>query len=299
MVRWSLGPLAAGATGVVHLTLQAAAIAPATAGLVALYAVLSDSSGSPLADASGALQVLAEPALSYALTTMSNPVSPGQHAVFTWTVTNRTSASQGYEICYVVPEFTQAGSYPAGTEECTDAYGSVSAGASAVGFINLTVLSGLSAPPDGTLIDLTITEVDKAVSLSRNVTVQSVPEAALALSTPNGTVVPGGSFTETLTYHNYSASTLSGLQLSAPVPAGASFVSADGGGVLGGDGVVRWSLGPLAGATGVVHLTLQAAAIAPATAGLVAVYAALNDSGGNLLADASGALTARGESGRR
>src|SRR5208282_5815884 len=103
---------------------------------------------------------------------------------------------------------------------------------------------------------------------------------------------PGGSFTTTLTYSNYSASTLSGLQLSAPVPAGASFVSADGGGVLGADGVVRWSLGPLAaGATDMVHLSLQAAAITPATAGLVVVDATLNDSSNDLVAEANGALT--------
>jgi hypothetical protein len=157
--------------------------------------------------------------------------------------------------------------------------------------IDLTVLSGLSTPPNGALINLTVTDADDAVSVSRNVTVQSVPEAGLALSIPDGTVVPGGSFTTTLTYHNYSAGTLTGLQLSAPVAAGASFVSADGGGVLGADGVVRWSPGPLAaGATDMVHLTLQAAAIAPATAGLVVVDATLNDSSNDLLAEASGAL---------
>src|SRR5438045_5811426 len=117
-------------------------------------------------------------------------------------------------------------------------------GKSASGIIDLTVLSGFSTPPDGTLINLSITDVGNGVSVSRNVTVQSAPEAGgnssgieagLALSIPNGTVAPGESFTTTLTYHNYSAGPLSGLQLSALVPAGASFVPADGGGALSND----------------------------------------------------------------
>jgi hypothetical protein len=290
VVRWSPAPLVAGATGVVHLTLQAAAITPASAGLIVLDATLDDSSSDLLAEASNVLTVYAAPALSYALTTTMNPVGPGQAAVFTWMVTNLTGSPQSSNICYVVPQYTYEGGYGAGEEFCTGNF-SVSAGTSTSAIIDLTVLKGTSTPPNGALVNLTLLDVEDGASVSRNATVQSVPAAGLALSTPNGTVIPGGSFTAARTYHNYSASTLSGLQLSAPVPPGASFVSADGGGVLGGDGVVRWSLGPLAGATGVVHLTLQAAAIAPATAGLVVVDATLNDSSGNLLADASGALT--------
>jgi hypothetical protein len=80
---------------------------------------------------------------------------------------------------------------------------------------------------------------------------------------------PGGlSFSYTLVYHNANASTLSGSQLSLPIPANATFVSADGGGVKGTDGIVRWTPAPLAhGASGQVHLTLQNAttpAIQPA-----------------------------------
>ena len=286
VVRWAPGPLAAGATGAVHLTLKA--IAPATVGLVVVDATLNDSSNDLLADASSALPVYTSPVFSYALTTMTSPAVPGQAAVFTVTVTNLTNAAQFYDLCHVVPEFTQQGGNSAGAQLCTG-NSSLSAGTSMSEVIVLTVLSGVSTPPNGALINLTVTDPNDGASVSRNVTVQSTPEVGLALSIPMGTVAPGGSFTTTLTYSNYSASTLSGLQLSAPVPAGASFVAADGGGVLGDDGVVRWAPGPLAaGATGAVHLTLKA--IAPATVGLVVVDATLNDSSNDLLADASSAL---------
>jgi hypothetical protein len=53
--------------------------------------------------------------------------------------------------------------------------------------------------------------------------------------TPQSPVTSGGSFSYVLAYHNGAASALSSAQLSLPVPVGASFVSADGGGALG-----RW-----------------------------------------------------------
>ncbi len=268
LVRWAPVPLAAGITDMVHLTLQAAAIAPATAGLVVVDATLNDASNDLVAEANGALTVYASPIFSYALTTTLNPVGPGQAAVFTWTVTNLTNAAQTSAYCYVVPQFTSFGGDSAGTRVCSNNF-SVPAGGSTPFIFDFTVLNGASTPPNGAIINLTVIDADDAASVSRNVTVQPAPEVGLALSIPAGTVVPGGSFTTTLTYSNYSAGTLTGLQLSVPVPAGASFVAADGGGMLGADGLVRWAPVPLAaGITDMVHLTLQAAAIAPATAGL-------------------------------
>jgi hypothetical protein len=218
---------------------------------------------------------------------MTNPVAPGQTAEFIWTVTNRTNAAQTSRWCYNVPEFTEQGGSPAGTLECSGFF-TVPAGGSAPAIINLTVLSGFSAPPNGSLIDLTVFDDNNGASISRAVPVESAPEAGLALSIPVGTVAPAEQFTTTITYSNYSAGTLSGLQLSVPLPAGTSFVSADAGGVLGTDGVVRWAPSPLAsGATDQVHLTLQAAAITPASAALVIVDATLDDSSNDLLTDAS------------
>jgi conserved repeat domain len=90
--------------------------------------------------------------------------------------------------------------------------------------------------------------------------VRTVPPLNLQLSTQQGTVDPGGNFTYTLTCANISATARNGVTLRASVPAGASFVSADGGGRLIG-GVVNWTLGTLtAGDDSQVHVTFQAGA---------------------------------------
>ena len=150
-----------------------------------------------------ATPAVASPVLSYALTTMTNPVVPGQAAVFIWTVTNLTNAAQSSNLCYIVPKYTELGANQAGFPNCTGG-SAVPAGSSVSGIINLTVLNGVSTPPDGAPINLTINDTNNGASISRNVTVQWAPEAGLALSTPDGSFVPLESFTTTLTYSNYS-----------------------------------------------------------------------------------------------
>src|SRR5205823_3753913 len=80
----------------------------------------------------------------------------------------------------------------------------------------------------------------------------------LQLSSEQGTVAPGGNFIYTLATANLSGSSLAGTTLRATVPKGASFISADSGGVLNA-GTVTWSLGTLpVGANVQVHATFQA-----------------------------------------
>jgi uncharacterized repeat protein (TIGR01451 family) len=89
--------------------------------------------------------------------------------------------------------------------------------------------------------------------------VRATPALTLQLSTEQGTVAPGGNFTYTLATANVSSLSVSGTTLTATVPAGATFVSADHGGRLLG-GVVTWSLGTLAVNTNVqVSATYHAA----------------------------------------
>jgi hypothetical protein len=86
-----------------------------------------------------------------------------------------------------------------------------------------------------------------------------VPALTLQLSTQQGTVAPRGSFTYTLATANVSSGSLRNTFLSAGVPAGASFVSADHGGRLQG-GVVTWKLGTLGVNTNVqVNATFKVA----------------------------------------
>jgi hypothetical protein len=287
VVRWTLSSLAAGATGEVHLNLKVSTTTGARPALL-VQAVWKDSGGQILAQASDAKAIYAVPALSYALTTTTDPDKAGQVVQFKVTVSNLTTASQYVSFSYHVPTFTVYSSYPAGTA-LSYTVGYVAAGASQSFNLDFTVLSGAQAPPNGSLITLLMSDGARSASVSRTVTVKSTPVGALDLSTQQGTVAPGGNFTYTLAYHNAGASALAGSQLSLPVPTGASFGSADGGGLLGTDGVVRWTLSSLAeGATGEVHLNLKASTTTGARPALL-VQAVWKDSGGQILAQASDA----------
>jgi large repetitive protein len=201
-------------------------------------------------------------------------------------VTNLATTNQYVTLSYHVPNFTAYSGYPAGTL-LTYTVGYVAPGASETVNFDFTVLSGSQTPPDGSLSTLVISDDTRGASVSRTAIVRTTPTATLDLSTQQGTVAPAGSFTYTLAFHNASAGALSGSQLSLPVPAGASFVSADGGGVLGTDSVVRWS--PVAfpaGATSQVHVNLKAATATGARPALL-LQAVWKDSGGLILTQAS------------
>jgi hypothetical protein len=203
-------------------------------------------------------------------------------------VTNLSSATQSVTLNYVVPQFTTASGDPAGTA-FSYFMGNVAPGATQVVSLDFTVLSGSHAPPDGSVITLSVSDQARSASVSRSATVRTVPSAVLELSTSQSPVSSAGSFSYVLTYHNGTTSALSDAQLSLPVPVGASFVSADGGGVLGSDGVVRWTLSSVAaGGSGEVSINLKAPSATVAHAPLL-VEAALRNSAGQILAQASDA----------
>ena len=190
---------------------------------------------------------------------------------------------------YDVPQFTTSGGYAAGTA-LSYGMGYVTARATQVVSLDFKVLSGTSAPPDGSLLTLVVSDRANGGLVSCSATVRSVSAAVLELSTAQSPVSSGGSFSYTLAYHNGTTSALSSAQLSLPVPAGASFISATGGGVST-NGVVHWTLSSVpAGASGDVSLTLKAPTTTLAHAPLVMV-AALRNSASQILAQASDAKT--------
>src|SRR5580704_6428665 len=215
---------------------------------------------------------------SYALTTTTDPARPGQMVQFELTASNLTNAAQYLSVGYLVPQFTTSiNGYAAGTA-LTYTFGYIPAGVSQSIYLDFKVLNGTQAPPDGSLVNLVVSDPARSASVSRTAMVKSAP-AALDLSTQQGSVAPGGSFSYTLAYHNASSSSLSGSQLSLPIPVGATFVSADGGGVKGTDGVVRWSPSALgAGATGEVHLSLKSSTMPAIQAALLIEAAWTNTS---------------------
>ena len=287
VVRWTLSSVAAGATGEVNINLKAPVTSVAHAPLV-IEAALRNSASQILAQASDAKAIYVTPALSYALTTTANPVQPGQGIEFTVTVTNLSSVAQPVTINYDVPKFTTINGYPAGFG-LSYYMGTAAAGATLVVSLDFTVLSGTAAPPDGSLITAVVSDRTHGALVSCTATVRTAPAAVLELSTPQTPVTSGGSFSYSLAYHNGTTSALSNAQLSLPVPVGASFVSADEGGVLGTDGVVRWTLSSVAaGATGEVNINLKAPVTTVAHAPLV-IEAALRNSASQILAQASDA----------
>jgi uncharacterized membrane protein affecting hemolysin expression len=288
VVRWTLSSVPAGGSGLVNIKLKAPTTTVAHAPLV-VAAALRNSAGQILAQASDAKAIYVTPALAYALTTTANPVQPGQGIEFTVTVTNLSSAPQYVSLYYDVPQFTTSSNgYPAGTG-LSYTMGYVAAGATQVIGLDFKVLSGTQAPPDGSLITLVVGDATTGGLVSSTATVRSIPAAVLELSTQQGPTTSGAKFSYTLAYHNGTTGALASAQLSLPLPVGVSFVSADGGGVLGTDGVVRWTLSSVAaGTSGQVNINLQAPTTTVAHAPLVAA-AALRNSAGQILAQASDA----------
>jgi uncharacterized repeat protein (TIGR01451 family) len=154
VVRWTLNSVAAGASGEVNINLKAPVTTIAHAPLV-IEAALRNSASQILAQASDAKAISLTPGLSYALTTTTNPAQPGQIVKFTVTVTNSSSVAQPVTINYDVPKFTTANGYPAGTG-LSSYMGTATAGGTLAITLNFTVLSGTSAPPNGSLITFVV-----------------------------------------------------------------------------------------------------------------------------------------------
>jgi uncharacterized repeat protein (TIGR01451 family) len=275
MVNWTLGALPVGANRQLHVTFRASPTANTPLGPV--NATLADS-GNNMARASDTRSVYALPQIQYILTAPTDPAQPGHVLEFEATVRNLSGSNQYVRLDFTVPEFTTYGAYQPGSSLFVSA--NVLDGASYTFRLLFDVAGGNTAPPDGTTIGLNLIDTDRAGSVSRGVVVRSMPPLNLQLSTQQGTVPPGENFTYTLACANISVTARNGLTLRASVPAGASFVSADGGGRLIG-GVVNWTLGTLAaGDDSQLHATFRASPTANTPLG--PVNATLTDNSGNV-----------------
>jgi uncharacterized repeat protein (TIGR01451 family) len=277
VVTWNLGMLPRGSNMQVHAMFQASS-SPNTP-LGPLDAAVSDSAGH-IARASDTRVVYSAPLFSYVLTATPDPVAPGHVLEFDATVTNLTAGSQSVVLNFTVPEYTTYGALGAGNAASYN-FGYIPAGQSETAKLRFAVVGSGNIPPDGTTITLNAVDISRGASISRSAVVRATPALTLQLSTEQGTVAPGGNFTYTLATANVSSLSVSGTTLSATVPAGATFVSADHGGRLLG-GVVTWSLGTLAVNTNVqVSATYHAASSSTALGPLDAL---VRDSAGHAAA---------------
>jgi uncharacterized repeat protein (TIGR01451 family) len=137
------------------------------------------------------------------------------------------------------------------------------------------VLSGQSAPADGTQLTTGVTVAGDAVgqiALDATAIVDSTRALELSLDEDHDPVTPGALLHYTLTFGNRSTGLLPGAMLELPVPAGTTFQSASGGGTPT-NGTVTWSLGDLGpGASGVRELVVQ---VDPTAGRLIAAEATL------------------------
>lgn len=133
-------------------------------------------------------QASASSNFSYALTTTTDPVRPGQIVQFKLTASNLTSATQYLSVLYHVPQFTTAigTGYPAGTA-MSHTFGYIAAGVSESMYLDFNVVSGTPNPPDGSVATLVVSDQATGASVSRLATVKSAPSASLGLSTQQGT----------------------------------------------------------------------------------------------------------------
>ena len=254
-VDWALGTLPSGANRQLHLTLKASATPNTPLGPV--VATATDANGDT-AKASDARPVDDSPDFEYTVTTRIDPVRPGDVVPFEVTVHNRSNSDRTLSLNFIVPLFTRYGGLSTGLFVPLN-FGTVLSGTSQTRVVPLTVLNDAQAPPEGASITLKLIRTDHSASVSRTVIARGTPALDLQLSTANATVLPGQQFTYTILASNISGSTLSGVNLQVAIPAGATFISADGGGAPA-NGVVNWNdIGALAaGAFRQFHVVFKA-----------------------------------------
>jgi uncharacterized repeat protein (TIGR01451 family) len=134
-----------------------------------------------------------------------------------------------------------------GSNQCNDnefltwTLGNLAPGASVTVTLPPVVWGGT---PEGTLVsfDAEVSEDGGTVAMaSRSVVVQKIPVFDIAVDESLNPVAPDQVLTYTISYANRSAVSTTNTQLSFPLPAGVSFVSASGGGTFNA-GVVQWDL---------------------------------------------------------
>jgi uncharacterized repeat protein (TIGR01451 family) len=188
------------------------------------------------------------------ITASSEVVSPGEHFVYELTVTN-TGASPltGVSAAVLLPAkitgFNPAGSelYCAGTcspgETASWTIGTLAAGQSRTTYYGVVVAADASGTMASSITASASGTPNAEASLESTIEPSAVVH--LCVAPDPGPAVAGQPFTYTLTYGNIGPASLSGVILRAPIPEGATFTSASGGGSESG-GTVSWSLGTLA-----------------------------------------------------
>jgi uncharacterized repeat protein (TIGR01451 family) len=206
----------------------------------------------------------ASAALTLGIELNPDPVRPGEPLLAQITVTNNGGVAQpGVSLQATVPAnvnaISIAAAQPAATciqndanatcgpaERVNWALGTIPAGGGVTVSVPFTVAASVAA---GTVITLEANLLINGASNqtgSDSVTVDDDNALSLSVQEDRDPVAPGSTLIYTLTFGNRAASnSVTGTTLSFPIPAGTTFQSATGGGVLNGN-TVQWTIGSLA-----------------------------------------------------
>src|SRR5207249_4640233 len=266
VVTWSVGNLAAGASGSVQMVARLASpLANGTSITNSTYSIDSHET-SPVSGASVSTAVTSAPILAVSKTDSPDPVAAGGNLTYTLSYSNTGNANAtGVVLTDTVPANTTFVSATAGgtlaSGVVTWSPGNLAAGAS--GSVQMVVrvaspLANGTSITNGTYaIDSNETSPVSGASVSTAVT--SAPILAVSKTDSPDPVAAGGNLTYTLSYSNTGNANATGVVLTDTVPANTTFVSATAGGTLA-SGVVTWSPGNLAaGASGSVQMVVRVA----------------------------------------
>ncbi len=284
-VTWNTGDLPAGASGIREVIAQVPT-GTSTGSLILAGAQLTDSSGVEPEATANTDTTVGTP-LEISVSTLPDPVQPGQNVSYVITVANLGSTTTNtFNLFARVPNHTMVPSDQDEGAVCSDvSFSDCLAGQNLSWQISLlpgaslsrtftATVDSTSPPSNGTLLSTVVnTSFDGGGAVTAEAVVAD-PGPTLALDVPPGSVAAGDSYTYTLTYGNAGASAVN-AELSLRLPLGSTFQSATGGGSFAA-GVVTWSLGALAaGQTDRQQVTLQAPAAPTAT--LLTAEAQLRD----------------------
>jgi hypothetical protein len=263
-VTWNVGTVAAGGSGVRHVTVQVGS------GFATGALFTSDSSftaGQLSARCRTINAVKPGARLSLSVVTAESSVKPGGMFRAIINVINRGSTSLSQvEVGYNLPGYTSLRN-----SHIPVTFLHLAPGESTAVLVAFRVQqddpgNGLFAPPDGTMIHLDAYAKDGTVPVGAladcNILVRSTPllELDVNASDEANSETAAGATTFTYDFGNPSATDIALGKLSARVPAGCTFVSADGAGVHS-NGMVTWDLASIpAGTIGRRHMTVSVGA---------------------------------------
>ena len=264
-VTWNLGTIADGGSATVHVTVHVDESRTANISNTAgVSGAESDPDGTDNSDTEATV-VNEDADLGVTLTDAPDPVVVGSDITYTATVTNQgVSDAAGVVLTDILPPGTVFVGATPSQGSCSEAAGVVTCllGAIADGG-SATVAIVVTPTTQGTVTDSVSVDATTPDSNAANdadaesTDVTAAADLSITKTDSADPVLAGQDLTYTLVIANDGPSDASNVEVTDAVPAGTSFVSADGGGSESG-GTVTWNLGTIAdGGSATVHVTVH------------------------------------------